>query len=180
MNRISLLLLSVTVLSSCAKAHVSPKPVEPPPTFEIQVGELRAFADYRSICVQALEQETRVDLTAVAVSVLTQQLPGFSNNCGAPLEGGLVVTFHAGHSRPRFGLGHVGRNESKRGFVAEADVRVPTCGKREECIQKVAMLFANFIKSANTAEPPQLATSDLFWSVFTATPARPTHLAIGS
>jgi len=161
MNRILLPLLSITVLGSCAKAHVSLEPIEPPPAFEIRVGELRAFANHRSICVQAFEQETQVDLTTVAVSVLTQQLPGFSNNCDAPFEG-LIVTFQTGQSvnthsparGPRFGFGHVGRNESKRGFVAEADVWDRACGKREECIQRVAMLFANFVKSANVAARP--------------------------
>lgn len=163
MNRIVSALLSIIVLGSCAKAHVSREPVERPPAFEIRVGELAAFADYRSICVQALEQETRADLTTVAVSVLTQQLPGFSNYCDAPFEG-LIVTFQTGRSMnthssapgPSFGFGHVGRHQSKRGFVAEADVWQRTCGKREDCIQKVAVLFANFVKSAiAAAQPPK-------------------------
>jgi hypothetical protein len=63
-----LLLASGTLLGSCAKPHVSLESVEPQPAFEVRVGELRAFADYRSICVQAFEQETQVNLTTVAVS----------------------------------------------------------------------------------------------------------------
>jgi hypothetical protein len=154
-------LVSAIVLGGCAKPHVASEPAEPAPAFEIRTGELRAFAGYRSICVDALEQETEIDLTTVAVSVLTRELPGFSNSCGASSES-LVVTFQTGHSMdthspargPRFGFGHVGRSGSRGEFVAEADVWDRTCGNREECIQKLAMLFANFLKAANIAAQP--------------------------
>jgi hypothetical protein len=129
--------------------------------FQIRAGELRAFAGYRSICMTALEQETEIDLTVVAISVLTRELPGFSNSCGTSRES-LIVTFQTGHSLythspargPRFGFGHVGRRGSRGEFVAEADVWDRTCRNREECIQRVAMLLAKFLKDANIAARP--------------------------
>jgi hypothetical protein len=151
-------LVSAIVLGGCAKPRVASEPAAPTPAFEMRAGELRAFAGHRSICVDASEQETEIDLTTVAVSVLTRELPGFSNSCGASRES-LLVTFQTGRSvythgpvrGPRFGFGHVGRRGSRGEFIAEADVWDRTCSNREECIQKVAMMFANFLKAANIA-----------------------------
>ena len=132
----------------------------------VESGTLQDFADYRSICVSALDQEEGTDLTAVAVSVLVRELPDFSNSCVGRYT--LRVTFTTGHSSfthstargPRFGFGHIGRtNGISIGWLAEAAVVGDTGENREEAIRNVATWLANFLKEARATTQPPAATS---------------------
>ena len=159
-------LLGVVAVAGCAKAPPPFDPREPTPAFKVESGHLQDFADYRSICVRAIDQEGRRNLTAVAVSVLVRELPGFSNSCETTAF--LEVSFQTGHGAythspatpPRFGFGHVGRRGSRNGaFVAEAAVFDHTTGEdREEAIRKVATLLANFLRAAQATTQPLVAS----------------------
>ncbi len=156
-------LLGAMVVTGCAKAPVRPVfRSSPPPAFKLRSGTLQDFADYRSVCVKASDQGGGTDLTAVAVSVLVRELPGFSNSCGE-VPAALDVTLDTGHGGsphitgigPRFGFGHVGRRRSRGGWVAEAMVWDYTGeDNREEAIRKVATLLANFLNEARVTTQP--------------------------
>ena len=157
-------LFGVIAMASCAKPPVSSGPPAPPDAFKLWSGELRDFANYGSICVKATDLEAGVNLTPVAVSVLSSELPGFFNSCAttatleASLDTGHSATLHSTVRGPRYGFGHVGRRGSGSSgpLVAEAMVwdRHVASDNREEAVRRAATSLANFLKSARaTAQP---------------------------
>lgn len=148
-------LISVIACTGCAKPGVSAHFSEPPPAFKVRTGGLLDFGNRPLVCLHASDQETGVDLTALAVSTLSRELPGFSNSCGAPgvvlvatLQTGFTAYTHSSNRGPRFGFGHVGRTAPKGSFVAEAEVWDNTAGSRDDNIKRLAKLLADFLKAA--------------------------------
>lgn len=147
--------LGVCALAGCGNRQPILPSAEPPSTFQIRRGDVRDFGTQRPICLDAFDQETGADLTAIAMKELSARLPGISNACdvrgphlAVTFQTGLTVYTHSSERGPRFGVAHVGVESPRGDWIAEAELWDDAGGRRDDVIKRLARRLALLLQGA--------------------------------